>query len=89
MKLKSPRPVRQDKSPGGFSTIARFNLEVTDDVTVYDCSLVRAPDGNVLVYGPAGRSNSNILSLSPRARRAVIEMALDAVGINDDRPQAA
>lgn len=89
MKLKSPRPVRQDPSPGGFSTIARFNLAVSEDVTVYDCSLVRAPDGNMLVYGPAGRSNSTILSLSPRARTAVIEMALAAVGMEYDRTNAA
>ncbi|MDX8452529.1 hypothetical protein RFM98_07160 [Mesorhizobium sp. VK9D] len=80
MKIRSARPVRQALSPRGFRTLAKFNFEVTPDVTVYDCSLVMAPDGNVLLYGP-GREAST-LSVSRTARQQIIEMALRAVGMD-------
>lgn len=78
MKIRSARPVRQAPSPRGFRTLAKFNLQVTDEVTIYDCSLVEAPDQRVLLYGP-GR-DGNTLSVSPTARREIIEMALAAIG---------
>lgn len=82
MHLRRVRPIRQEPSPQGFRTLAKFHLEATPDITIYDCSIVRAPDGRVMVYGPVGKSTTTVLSLSPAARRAVIEMALDAVGTN-------
>lgn len=87
MRIRSARAVRQAPSPRGFNTLAKFNLEVTHDVTVYDCSLVRAPDGRVLLYGP-GR-DGNTLSVSPSTRREIIEMALAAIGMEHDGQHAA
>lgn len=89
MRIRSVRVVRQEPSPRGFNTLAKFNLEATPEITIYDCSIVRAPDGNTLVYGPAGKSTTTVLSLSPAARRAVIEMALVAVGMNVNDAAAA
>lgn len=80
MKIRSARAVRQAPSPRGFVTLAKFNFEVTPDVTVYDCCLVKAPDGNILLYGP-GR-DANTLSVSRAARQQIIEMALRAVGMD-------
>jgi hypothetical protein len=77
MKIRSARPVHHAPSPRGFRTLAKFNLEVTHDVTVYDCSLVEAPDGRILLYGPGREGNT--LSVAPETRREVIEMALAAV----------
>ena len=87
MKIRSARPVRQAPSPRGFRTLAKFNLQVTDEVTVYDCSLVEAPDQRVLLYGP-GR-DGNTLSVSPTARREIIEMALAAIGSEHFEQHAA
>lgn len=87
MRIRSARPVRQAPSPRGFRTLAKFNFEVTSDVTVYDCSLVEAPDGRVLLYGP-GR-DGNTLSISPAARQGIIEMALAAVGMETNVANAA
>ncbi|WP_153020064.1 hypothetical protein [Paramesorhizobium deserti] len=78
MRIRSARPVRQAPSPRGFRTLAKFNFQVTDEVTIYDCSLVEAPDGRILLYGPGREGNT--LSVSPTARREIIEMALAAVG---------
>lgn len=89
MQIRSVRRLHQEPSPQGFRTLAKFHLEATPDVTVYDCSIVRAPDGRVMVYGPVGKSTTTVLSLSPSARRAVIEMALAAVGIEQHDAAAA
>ena len=79
MKIRSARAVRQAPSPRGFRTLAKFNLQVTDEVTVYDCSLVEAPDGRVLLYGPGREGNT--LSVSPTARQEIVEMARAALGM--------
>lgn len=86
MRIRSARPVQQALSPRGFRTLAKFNFEVTSDVTVYDCSLVEAPDGRVLLYGPGREGNT--LSVAPETRREIIEMALAAVGITNDQHAA-
>ena len=44
------------------------------------CTIVRAPDGNVLLYGPGREASS--LSVSPAVRKEIVEMALAAVGID-------
>lgn len=87
MKIRSARPVRQAPSPRGFITLGKFNLQVTDDVTICDCTLVRAPDGNVILYGPGRDGNS--LSAAPDARRTIIEMALVALGVDTHAASAA
>lgn len=86
MRIRSPRMVRQEPSPKGFRTIAKFNLEVTTNVTVCDCCLVQAPDGRVMLYGPGRESGA--LSVAPETRREIIEMALAAMGMETNGKQA-
>lgn len=77
MRIRSARPVQQAPSPRGFRTRAKFNIQVTDDLMICDCTLVEAPDGRVILYGPGREGNS--LSVSPETRREIVEMALAAV----------
>lgn len=90
MNIKHARPARGDLSPNGFRTLLRFALEPTDGVLIFDCTLVRAPDGRLLVYGPSSTSAREILSLAPAVRRQIIEMTLIEAGIdNDEHSEAA
>ncbi|WP_158665074.1 hypothetical protein [Ensifer adhaerens] len=89
MKIKHAKPVRQEPSPGGFRTLARFAIEPAPGVLIFDCSLVRAPDGRVLFYGPPSRSGAQILSLAPEVRREIIQLTTDEVGINVEQRSAA
>lgn len=52
MHIKDVRPCTGPASANGFLNIGRFNLEITPDVTLYDMTLVRAPHGKLLLYGP-------------------------------------
>jgi len=89
MNIKHARPARGDPSPNGFRTLLRFTLEPTDGVLIFDCTLVRAPDGRFLVYGPSSTSAREVLSLAPAVRRQIIAMTLSEVGIENDEPAAA
>lgn len=64
-------------------TIARFEIVPCDGVVVYDCTVVRAPDGRFLFYGPKARNEATVLSLAPELRKQVILMTLHEVGIYD------
>lgn len=88
MKIRNARPARQETSPGGFRTLARFALEPTEGVLIYDCTLVQAPDGKVLVYGPSSKTSQQVLSLAPDVRRQIIDMTLIEVSRDADRNAA-
>lgn len=79
MRVTKARRIYQTPSAKGFHTLAKFNLQVNDDVLICDCALVQAPDKRVLLYGPG---QGNTLSVSPMARHQIVEMALDALGMN-------
>lgn len=81
MRIQSARRFQLEPSPRGFNTIDKFGLQVTDDIAVFDLSLVQAPDGRLFVYGPASKSGADTRSLSPTARALVIDMALAALGM--------
>lgn len=89
MKIRSARAMRHAPSPRGFITLGKFNLQVTDEVTIFDCSLVKAPDGNVMLYGPTQVGGASTLSVSRDARAAIIDMALDAMGVDPHATSAA
>jgi hypothetical protein len=80
MRIRSARRVHQTPSAKGFCTLGKFNIQVTDDVMVCDCTIVKAPDGRVLLYGPG--TGSSTLSVSPMARHHIVEMAMTALGMN-------
>lgn len=77
MRIRSARPVQQEPSPRGFRTLAKFNIQITDDVMICDCTLVQARDGRIILYGPGREGNT--LSCSPQTRREIVEMALAAL----------
>lgn len=77
------RRLHHEVSAKGFLPLCRFSLEPANGVLVYDCTVVKAPDGKVFVYGPPSRKEGQVLSLAPDVRRLVIEMAMDAAGIDD------
>ncbi|MCO5156673.1 MAG: hypothetical protein M9945_07935 [Aquamicrobium sp.] len=88
MRIKDARAVRQEPNPRGFRMVARFGLEVVDGVVIFDCSIVQAPDGRMLVYGPLAKNGAPILALAPDIRRDIVSMTLQQVGI-DDREYAS
>lgn len=75
MHIKNVRPCTGPASANGFLNIGRFNLEITPEVTLYDMTLVRAPHGKLLVYGPqtayGAPSWSMALDMSRRNYRRV------------------
>lgn len=83
MRIRNARPVQQEPSPRGFHTLARFALEPIAGVLIYDCTIVRAPDGRILIYGPPAKNGAPILSLAPDVRQDVIVMTLREVGIDE------
>jgi hypothetical protein len=85
VKIRDVRPVQQEPTPQGFNTVARFTLVPIDGVVIYDCTIVTAPDGRTLVYGPAAKRGEQILSMAPEVRREIIAMTLREVGIDNDR----
>jgi hypothetical protein len=87
MRIRDARPVRTEPSPRGFNTIARFTFEPVDGVVI--CTLVRAPDGRVLIYGPPSKTSSQIMNLAPEVRRAAVSMTQDLLGIKTDDRNAA
>jgi hypothetical protein len=89
MRVRNVKRARHDLSPGGFRTVARFAFEPTDGVLIYDCSIVRAPDGRMLVYGPSSKVGAQTISLAPEVRRELIEMMTNEVGFDDDIQFAA
>lgn len=80
MRIRKARRVQQTPSARGFCTLGKFNLQITDDVMVCDCTVVKAPDGRVFLYGPG--TGTSTLSVSPVARHSIVEMALAALGMN-------
>jgi len=80
MRIKAARRIYQDPSARGFCTLAKFNLQINDDLMICDCTLVQAPDKRVLLYGPGSGSS---LSVSPMARHQIVEMAMSALGMNN------
>lgn len=89
MRIKNVKRTRHELSPGGFRTLLRFAFEPTDGVLIYDCSLVRAPDGRLLVYGPKSNAGSQMISLSPEVRRDILDIMADEVGFDEDNQRAA
>lgn len=64
--------------------LGRFTLEAFDGLSVFDFTLVRAPDGKAIVLGPPSKTNGQLVSMAPNVRQDVIKMALDALGIEND-----
>lgn len=62
---------------GAGSVVARFNLVVTDDLTVLDMALKRNGAGHLRVYPPG--SQKMLLSMSPALSASLTAAALAAM----------
>ncbi len=89
MLIKNITYLKSDASPKGFRPIARFTIVPVEGFCIYDCTLVRAPDGKHLLYGPAGSSGQPTISVEPSLRRQIIDTIIDDMGIDNDGKQAA
>lgn len=89
MNVKNIKRTRHEVSPSGFRTLLRFAFEPLAGVLIYDCSLVRAPDGRLLVYGPKSQAGAQMISLAPDVRRELLDMMAHEVGFDDDAYRAA
>lgn len=73
MRIRDVRKARLEPSARGFRTLARFSLEPIDGVLIYDCRIVQAPAGRLLVYGPTGKTERDVISLAPEIRQDLID----------------
>jgi hypothetical protein len=89
LRVRNVTTKRHELSPAGFRTLAQFSFEPAEGVLIYDCTAVKAPDGRILIYGPASRGGSHVLSLAPDVRRQLIELVIDEVEFADDSQRAA
>ncbi len=89
MRVRSVTRKSHEPSPSGFRTLARFSFEPAEGVLIYDCTIVQAPDGRLLVYGPPSRGGSQIISLAPEVRRELLDMMQDEVEFEHDSKRAA
>lgn len=89
MRVRDARRSRIEASPRGFRTLGRFTLEATEGVLIFDCRLVRAPDGRLLVYGPTSRTDAQVLSLSAAIREEIVMLATTALGFETNECNAA
>lgn len=87
MKIQNVRPIDGPANARGFRNVGRFNYRVTDDVILYDLTLVKSPMGKLLLYGPETVYHAQSMSMAPALRTAIIDevKTLFKDQINNDR----
>ncbi len=60
MRILSIRP----EPPGSGYTVARFNVEMSDDLRLFNCKLVEKPDGRRFVHAP-NSGGQRVVTFSP------------------------
>lgn len=89
MRVKDARRSRIAASSRGFRTLGRFTLQPTEGILIFDCRLIEAPDGRLLVYGPSSKADAQVLSMSAGIRQDIVTLAAEAMGIDDAERSAA
>jgi len=89
MHIRNVRRLSMPPGRRGFTPLCRFDFEPVEGVAIMNCSIVRAPDGRIFVYGPAGNGGTTTVNLAPDVRRAVIDEALRAIGMEQHERAAA
>jgi len=68
-----------DSGGGNFRDIATFDIELTEEVRLCRLRLVKAPDGNHLIYGPVA-AGKRCMTFHPTIARKITELAVQALG---------
>lgn len=89
MRIRNVRRLSLPPGRRGFTPLCRFDFEPIEGVAIMNCSIVRAPDGRIFVYGPAGNGGTSTVNLAPGVRRLVIDEALCAIGMEQNDRCAA
>jgi hypothetical protein len=89
MRIQDARRSRTETSSRGFRTLGRFSLAAAEGILIFDCRLILAPDGRLLVYGPAGKNDAPVVSLSRENRDQLVTLALAALRIDQNEFQRA
>lgn len=74
MEIRKWRPANRAPTPNGFRHVADFNLAISDDLTLFDLSIIRAPDGSLKVYPPQ-HGGVHVAAISPALRTRIIALA--------------
>lgn len=77
MKILSIRP----EPPGAGNTVARFDVQITSDLRLYNLKLVSTPSGHRRVYA-ASAFGANTATFSPALSAELIRAAMAALGGN-------
>ncbi|MDX0555560.1 hypothetical protein GOL37_27440 [Sinorhizobium medicae] len=69
--------IKPAANPGGGQVrlIANFDLELDDNVRMYDLKLMETFDGRRLVYSPNGNGGRRLATFSPAIATAITEAA--------------
>lgn len=79
-RIRSIRATGETPSPKGFACIARFDVELGDDVTLHGLRLVRTPSGRHEVYPPDTQTGGRSASLAPTFRTNLAALAAAHLG---------
>ena len=71
MQIFNIRPLGRRVTERGNVQIARFNIRLTDDITLFDWLLQEVPDGTVGAYPPLAGHGHVTAAISRRARAAI------------------
>jgi len=86
MNITNLRRLTSPPSPRGFRPVARFSLEVTPEITLFDFEAVLAPSGSLEIYAAPTRNGSRSAALAPAFRSEVAALVKSEME-NDQRDQ--
>lgn len=79
-RIRSIRATGETPSPKGFSCVARFDVELGEQVTLHGLRLVRTPSGRHEVYPPDTQTGGRSASLAPAFRTDLASLAAAHLG---------
>lgn len=79
-RIRLIRATGESPSPRGFQCVARFDVELGDDVTLHGLRLVRTPSGRHEVYPPDTQAGGRSASLAPAFRTDLASLAAAHLG---------
>lgn len=76
MQILNIRPLGGRVTGRGNKQIARFNLKLTEDITLFDWLLQEVADGTVGAYPPLAGHGVQVAAVSPRARMLIAKAVI-------------